>query len=666
MREDPGLLVSWARLIGRRWPTGLVTGSLVLLAAVAVIFLSRPVYRSESSLRLGDPPPPGGVSPTSGVFSFLQLGGDPFANDLELLASRTLAESVVDRVALSATLVAPAGWHRDSVLTSLRTSRETEQASYDVVWLDGRVRVTKSSAGDSVVAEIDPGAVAAFDGVTAVFRPWRPGMPTEVRLATVPFARAVRRTRSAVRVERPRREANVVAIAYDDPDPRVANDVVSATVDAFVRLRTDLQQRESGQTVDSLRAVAAVTAAELRNAEESLAAFMRSSRIVAPDVQSEAIVERQTDALTRLERAKAELRGVDEMLRRLDDAGSSDRSWTALLSYPAFFENQTLGELLTSLTTLYADRAELESRLAPTNREVVAVTEQIEYIEGSLRSLAREYRAGLSESIATLEPQVASFDSLLATVPANVAELGRRQRDVRLLSEVVVLTEQRLRQEELREALTYSNVQVIDPPALRDRPVWPRKKIGLLVGLVLAGAFSLLAMVVRDRTDARLRRVDQIRERLGRPVLAVLDMPDGAPPALSPLEISALLRRAGITPNGGRALTLVPMRGGAVAATAGARHVASAAEAGSGAALSTEVGARPGDGAVVSVRPIADFGDAATVVAGDAPAALLAEAGRTTASELRRVARMIEDAGGTVAGVILVCRGPRQARSAWI
>ena len=61
-------------------------------------------------------------------------------------------------------------------------------------------------------------------------------------------------------------------------------------------------------------------------------------------------------------------------------------------------------------------------------------------------------------------------------MPARVAELGRRQRDVRLLSEIVVLTEQRLRQEELREALTYSNVQVIDPPALRDRPVWPRKK----------------------------------------------------------------------------------------------------------------------------------------------------------------------------------------------
>jgi uncharacterized protein involved in exopolysaccharide biosynthesis len=648
MRDDPGLIGSWVQLVRRRWPTGLSTGALVLAVAVAVIFLSRPVYRSEAALRLGEPPPPGGVSPTGGVLSFLRVGGDPFANDLELLASRTLAESIVERVGLNAQIVAPGGWHRDSVLTTLTTTRDTDLGAYEIAWFGDRIHIAGASGGDTVVAEVRPGEPATFGGVTVTFQPLRRGMPTEIDLRTVPFAQAVRRTRSTVRVERPRREANVVAISFDDTDPGIANEVVAATVTEFMRLRTQLQRRESGQTVDSLRAVAVETADELRRAEAALAAWQRSSGLVAPDVQSEALVGRQATIATQLERARAELSGVDEMLGRLAEAGESERAWTSLLSYPAFLENQTLGELLASLTTLYARRAELESRLAPTSREVVAVTRQIDYYESSLRNLARDYRSGLVDRIASLEPQALAFDSLLATVPDRVAELGRRQRDVRLLSEIVVLTEQRLRQEELREALTYSNVQIIDPPALRDRPVWPRKKIGLLVGLVLAGGFSLLAMIVRDRTDSRVRRVAQLRETADWPVLGVVEAGRGSRVDLSPTETAALLRRAGIAPNGGRALTLVPMRDALVPRLG----------------LPAGPEERSEDGSVGAVRPIRDIEDAASTASG-APVALLVEAGRTTTGELRRVARLIDDAGGTVAGVILVCRPGREARSAW-
>jgi len=651
--DESGLIGSWTRLARRRWLTGALTGIPVFAVAVAIVFLTKPIYRSESLLRLAEPPPAGGVSPMSGALSLLRPGGDPFANDMEVMASRSLAESVVERNTLNARLIAPAGWYRDSLVSELRASRATKKAAYSIAWQSGRVRVT-SLSNDSLVADVAPGEPAVFGGVTAVFRPWRPGMPEQVRLKTDPFARAVQRARSAVRTERPRREANVLSVAYNDVDPAIADNVVSTAVTEFIRFRTQLQQRESGQTVDSLRAVSRTTADELRRAEELLAAFQESSRLVAPDVQGEALVERQSEVITRLERARAELMGVDEMLRRLEEASAGDKPWTALLSYPTFFDNQTLGELLTSLLELYSQRAQLQARLAPSNREVVAVTRQIEYFETSLRTLAHEYRAGLEESISVLEPQAAAFDSILTSMPAAVVELGRRQRDVRLLAEVLVLTEQRLRQEELRDALTYSNVQVIDPPALRDRPVWPRKKIGPAVGLVIAFVFAMIGMVVRDRTDVRVRRVTQLHEAIDRPVLAVVEIGRGSTFALSSIETAALLRRAGISANGGRALTLVPLRETLVPKVAALPPGATGTEPGQG-----------DDNAVETVAPIRGFADAATVVATDAPAALLIEAGRTTTGELRRVIRLIEEAGGTVAGVVLVCRGDREARSAW-
>src|SRR5690606_15903623 len=196
------------------------------------------------------------------------------------------------------------------------------------------------------------------------------------------------------------------------------------------------------------------------------------------------------------------------------------------------------------ITALEQQRREMATRRAEESREYRVLVEQIGYLDGTLRTLALGYRTALGEQLVALERQVADMDRTLASVPAQAIELARRQRDVRLLTEVVVLTEQRLRQEELRQALTFANVQVIDPPALRRRPVWPRKKLGLAVGFVIASMMGTLGMAVAESADRTVRRASQVTRLTGVPVLGIarvhrsdLDLP--------PVDVAAVLRRAG-------------------------------------------------------------------------------------------------------------------------
>lgn len=657
MSGEARLLEPWVRLARRRWRTGAAIFGAILVLGTMVLLFTRPIYQSQAALRLGEPPPPGGVSPSGGLFSLFQMGGDPFANDLELLGSRSLAEAVVEREALNASLVAPRGWHRDSLFDELRASRDTEEATFELRWReDRRLDVRRTAPSDSMIGTFDPGALARFGGLVVSVLPWRGTMPREFELTTVRFPEATRVTRSALRFERPRREANIVRLSYNDPDPGLANGVVDATVAEFVRLRTALQHRESTQAADSLRTVARRTALELREAEDALEELQRVGRLVAPTAQSEALVERQTALLSALARARGERSGVDLMLQRLDAVRDPARSWTALLSYPAFLDNETLGSMLMQLTELHGEREELATRRTPDNTRLRLLDERITYLDRSLREIAREYRAGLSAQIASIEPQIEALDRLLEALPREALELGRRQRDVRLLSEVLLLTEQRLRQEELREALTYANVQVVDPPALLDRPIWPRKKLGLAVLLVLASGSGLLGMVVRDRTDPRLRRSADVEGSLGRPLLAVVTpRPDGGL-RLDGLEVEALARRAGASRNG-RTLSLVALD----------REEAARALA-NGAGIASEPGLpEDGSGAVrlLALGPALDLRGATAVADAGAPAILVLQAGETTREAAGRAARLIEEAGGTVAGAILICRNDREARRAW-
>jgi uncharacterized protein involved in exopolysaccharide biosynthesis len=495
--------------------------------------------------------------------------------------------------------------------------------------------VRQASPRDSAIGDFAPGELAAFGGLMAVFRPWRTDAPREVTIATLPFDDASRLTRERVQVERARREANVVDLAYDSPDPEVALGAVSNVVNGFIALRTAIQQRESGETVDSLRVVAAHTLAELRAAESALESTQRETGLVAPEAQSEVFVEQYALVLADLERARMERVAIDSVLARTAGHAAAD-SWTTLLAYPRFLENENVGAMLTQITTLEQQRREMATRRAEESREYRVLVDQIGYLDATLRTLAAGLRSALVEQVAGLESQVERMDRSFAAVPAHAMELARRQRQVRLLTEVVVLTEQRLRQEELREALTFANVQVIDPPALRRRPVWPRRKLGLAIAFLVASMSGALGMAVAEAADRTVRRASQARAALGAPVLAVARYTRDDV-VLPPDEVAATLRTAG------------PRFAVAAVGPASAADIARLLS-----------GGENGDGGPAShvtvIEPIDRYG-AAAAAAAVGSVVLVAAHARTPVDALVQARQLLDEAGATVVGLVLAVRG---------
>ncbi len=653
---------SWLGVVRRRWRAGLLVFLLVTGGTIALILLSRPIYRSEARLRLGEPPPMGGVSPTGGLFSLMRLGGDPFANDLELMASRSVTESVVLDAALAVAVNAPRGWHRDSLFSFLSATRETSRARFEAEWLaDGRVRVRRTAPTDSAVGDVAPGDTVAFGGLRIAFRPWREGMPRKVRIRTLPFGEAVRRTRGKISMARARREANVVDLSFDHRDPGLTRAVVAAVVDRFIELRAEVQRRESGETVDSLRRVALNTERELAEAEEALEAMQRRARLIAPDVQGEAFVERYIEVAAELEVTRVERAGIAELLENVGGARDPMQAWAGLAAFPRFLENPTVGDLLGRLAALQTQRADLAWRRAEESRALAVLDEQIESIDASLRALAEAYASALERAERELGARIAEMDGELAGMPRDLIELARRQREIRILSEILVLTEQRLRQEELRQALTFSNVQVIDPPALRYRPVWPRKKIGLAIALLLGGTFSVLGMVVAERADRGLRSARQVRDAAGVPVVAVAVAGPGGL-AFAAEEARAVLAAAWAAAGGDAVtrLTLATADEPALAVEA-ARALGAAFAAEEAERRGAELGAPP-----VHAAPALDrFSGAAAAAAEGAPVMLVVRQGRTTWDAATRAAVLLREAGGALAGAVMVCSRARDVGDVW-
>src|SRR5262245_15369785 len=94
-RAPEPVLATWAGVVRRRWGWGLGIGVVVMAVVVALILRQVPIYRADARIRMADPPPMSGVNPSAGMLGLFGLGGNAFANDFQVLRSRTLRDAVV-------------------------------------------------------------------------------------------------------------------------------------------------------------------------------------------------------------------------------------------------------------------------------------------------------------------------------------------------------------------------------------------------------------------------------------------------------------------------------------------------------------------------------------------------------------------------------------------
>jgi uncharacterized protein involved in exopolysaccharide biosynthesis len=642
----------------RRWIAGSALFVLVLATAIYVIWSAHPTYRADTKIRIGEPPPAAPVGSTgSTLFGFMRLGGDPFANDMELLGSRTVNEAVVRDASLTMRIDAPAGWHRDSLFSAVSTADSTTKARFEATWRsDGRIEVQQLTPRERAVGTFAAGVPVTLAGVTVAFKARKPRGPEQIQISTVPFGEAVRRTSTAIKVARKRRDANVAEIRFVDSDPGVARAVVASALAHFVQFRTQIARREGGQNVDSLRVVARQTQADLLAAENALEKHERTSGLVDPTSQNPAFVKRYDEVAAQLERVRAQLAELSAALGRADQAQSPAERWTKLVSFEPFLNNGMIGGLLGQLNTLEAKRAELAPRRTETNREYATVVDQINYIDKSLSSLARDVESGLRSQMERLEETKKQLDASFAALPTNIIELGRRQRSTRVLSDVLMSTEQRLRQEELRQALSFSNIQVIDPPALRFKPVWPRKKIGLAIGILLAGMTALIGMAVMEQADRRVRHAGDVMRLTGAPVLGVA-LRQASVLRFGAHELRALVQHASANGRGPLRVLFAPVGRTDVHDLAQVVRLALPAPVAAGTIVEVPE--------IQQASNITDFASASAAAGAAVPVTLVIEAEHTTRNELQRAAALVRQAGGTIGGTVVVCTGKRSAAEIW-
>ncbi len=493
---------------------------LVLAATAAFVALATPVYQGSATIRIDQEQ---SNIPVLDVLKTL-ANGSKIETEMEVLQSRTLAEDVVADVGLALRVTGPRRTPTSAVFSEVSLSRAAPKGEYAFErQSDGRYRVTDAAGRE--LGRALPGQPILLPGGRVALRS-DGQLPGRVQVRVTPFEETVKDFRKELSVSRPNRDADVVEVLYEGSDPARVEAVPNTVARAFIVSRQMRQSAQALSTVHFLNEQLDTLARQLAGAEDSLKDFREQARVLAPDAEAKAQVERLVTMQAERDQVDAERAALAELMTQVTSTATPADSASPLrrlIAFPTLFRNPAASELLRSLGEVEDQRSELLTRRTAADPDVVALTRRRHDIEEQLGSIASTYLQGLTNQVASTNALLARFSGELERIPATEVRFARLQRQAKVLEEIYTMLQTRRKEAQIAAAVQDPSVQVVDPAIRPLKPIKPNVPLSLGLALVVGLVLGVGSAFAREHLDTRVRSREDLQQATsGIPVLGMI------------------------------------------------------------------------------------------------------------------------------------------------
>lgn len=522
LQDEIHLRDVWNLLV-RNWVLiGLAIAS-ILGATAIYTFNMVPVWEARASIRIDE------QRSNVAVLDILQniSSGSQVETEMEVLRSRTLAESVVEQLALQVTTLAPRGMARAALMENVYAERWAPEARYSLTRGEGGAYRAVDQESGAALGDFAVGQPIALSGVTFTLTSEATAWES-IEVEVLSFEEAVLDLQRSTTVSRPNRDASVVNVRYESTDTVLVASVPNLLATQFIADRRDVQKTEARSTVDFLREQIDTLNAQLTTAEEDLQAFQEGEQVVSLQAQSDAREEQLITFQAQREQAAIEERSLRQLLNEIEleerELGPLEPSpYRRLIGFPQLLQNNSASEMLRSLNETERSRTDLLQRRLPEDQDVQFLTDRIRELENQLRAIATTYLQSLENTVQSLDETLDQMGTDLEAIPAQQVQQTRLTRQLDILDEVYTVLQTRLKEAEVAQAVEDASVRIVDTAILPVRPIKPRKALNLALALILGSLLGVGVAFTRDYLDDTVHTREDVQHATGgAPVLGMI------------------------------------------------------------------------------------------------------------------------------------------------
>jgi len=487
--------------------------------------------------------------------------------EMEVLRGRNAAAAAIDTLGLRANVVEPRRGKPSELFASIAVSptadsqtivlRARKNGEFDVTRPTRRTPLGIARVGDTT----------RLAGVQFVPTKAAHAVP-EVTIYVSPRDAAIASFKSSLLLARPARDADLIAISVRNGDPARAAAAANFMAKNLIADRGLARKGRTSSTVAFLEQQDDSLGRQLRAAEESLRSYQQREHVIDVPQQASAEVTRLAKLQADLASVRAERDAFKELVDQFknDTAGGSLGGQSAsrrLMAFPSLLSNQAASTLLGDLAQVESQRSQLLIHRTPDDSDVRVLTARIHEMEGQLQEIAESYLQSLSNQVASLEGEAGKFSTQLDALPEKELQTARRQRDTKVLNDLWVLVQTRLKEAQMTNAGGDATVRIADPASPPTAPIRPRPLVNFGLALVLGCLLGATAVLARDYTDRSIRSRADALSAVGLPVLGAfprLKLPRNVP-ALRPIvanpEVISHTRKPHVNPERNRTATSI-------------------------------------------------------------------------------------------------------------
>jgi tyrosine-protein kinase Etk/Wzc len=149
-------------------------------------------------------------------------------------------------------------------------------------------------------------------------------------------------------------------------------------------------------------------------------------------------------------------------------------------------------------------------------------------LEVQKRALLSEYTEAhpavkaINRQQEAIRKQLASYEAHIRTMPQAERDLAKLTRISKVNADIYTFLLQKHEEARIAQASTLSNINIVDPAITPEKPVKPKKKQYLLLGLLLAMGLGVGLAFLQEYLDDTIKSADEAKRVLGFPLLAII------------------------------------------------------------------------------------------------------------------------------------------------
>ena len=454
---------------------------------------------------------------------------NPLASEQQVIRSEAVALRVVRRLGLQLYIIQPEFLPRAALFGN--TVPRVDSIVRDSLQLSVKLLPTSYQllSSGAVVAEAPYGQEVSGEGVHFTV-PTKPAIRApEIRLGVFRERDAIGLVRGAIRT-RGLAETNIIEIAITGTDPHAVQATANEVTRAYAEFSSDLKRVQARSRTLFIAQSLEDQQKRLIAAQDSLKVFKQREQISNVGSEMEALHQSIVSFQSQRTMAEVEQQVYSSLMGKLAAADTATEDLRRLAGTDAVQKNEYINNLYTRWFELMQRREELLSQNKTVeNEDVKSANRLISQTKQDLRSASAMYLQNLRSRIASLDSTLATLREQTEKYPALEATEARLTGDVRTMQIIYDQLQSEYQRARITEEADDSYVRVIDVATLPNSPVAPNRSRIFMTSLVFGVLLGLAAAIFLDTLDDSVRSPDEVKERMGWPVLGTIPTIKGAP-----------------------------------------------------------------------------------------------------------------------------------------